>query len=146
MWCQIIKFSLRNTLKLSRKKKKKSRNPQQCFSKLRRFLRSFDVVFHMFRCIQQTSHQNKKNSWDKTGKGNVVLDYAISAYKYPKMVPQEKKKNTPRSHQFSEIKGFAKIYWTKGIRLNIFFIPSPPPCTPFPSIGGGGTSGQPSQY
>ena len=33
----------------------------------------------------------------------------------------------PRIPQvINEIKGFAKIYLTKGIRLNILFIPSPP--------------------
>ena len=44
----------------------------------------------------------QKNCWDKTGEGIMVLDYAISAQKYPKIVPQEKKNITPRSHQFSE--------------------------------------------
>ena len=56
----------------------------------------------MLKCIKQTCHQKKKCSWDKTGEVNVVLDYAISAQKYPKIVPQEKKKNTPQSHQFGE--------------------------------------------
>ena len=56
------------------------------------FLRSFDVVFHMIKCKNQTFHQNKKCSWDKTGEENVVLDYAISAQKYPKIVTQEKEK------------------------------------------------------
>ena len=32
----------------------------------------------------------------------MVLDYAISAQKYPKIVLQEKKNITPRSYQFSE--------------------------------------------
>ena len=54
------------------------------FPKLQSFLRSYAIIFHMFRCINQTFHQNKKNSWDKTEEGNVVLDYAISAQKYPK--------------------------------------------------------------
>ena len=35
----------------------------------------------------------KKCSWDKTGEGNVVLDDAVSAQKYPKIVMQEKEKN-----------------------------------------------------
>ena len=56
------------------------------------FLRSFDVVFHMFMCVNETFHQNKKCSWDKTGEGNVLLDLAISAQKYPKIVTQEKEK------------------------------------------------------
>ena len=56
------------------------------------FLRSFDVVFHMFMCVNETFHQNKKCSWDKTGEGNGVLDYAISAQTYPKIVTQEKEK------------------------------------------------------
>jgi len=46
----------------------------------------------MFKCINQTFHQNRKCSWDKTGEGNVVLDYAISAQKYPRIVTQEKEK------------------------------------------------------
>ena len=66
------------------------------------FLLSSDVVFHMFKCINKTFYKNKKCSWYKTGEGNMVLDYAISAQKYPKITPQEKKKITPRSHQFSE--------------------------------------------
>ena len=57
------------------------------------FLRSFDVIFHMFRCINQTFHHYKKCSWEKTGERNMMLDYAISAQKYPKIVSQEKKKN-----------------------------------------------------
>ena len=69
-----------------------SRNPRQCFSKLCFFLRRFDVVFHMLGFIYQTFHQNKKCSWDKTGEGNVPLDLAISAQKYPKIVTQEKEK------------------------------------------------------
>ena len=56
----------------------------------------------MFRCINQTSTKTKKNCWDKTGEGIMVLDYTISAEKYPKIVPQEEKKIMPRSHQFSE--------------------------------------------
>ena len=56
------------------------------------FLRSFYVVFHMLGLIYQTFNQNKKCSLDKTGEGNVVLDYAISAQKYPKIVTQEKEK------------------------------------------------------
>ena len=63
----------------------------------------------------------------------MVLDYA---HKYPTIVPQEKKKITPRSHQFSDIKGFAKIYLTKGIRLT-FFYPLPP-MHPLPLNWGGG--------
>jgi len=46
----------------------------------------------MFKCINQTFHQNKKCSWDKTGEEILVLDYAISAEKYPKIVTQEKEK------------------------------------------------------
>ena len=84
------------------------------------------MFFYMFRGLNQTFHRNnKKNSLDKNGEGIMVLDYAISAQKYPKIVPQEKKKIRSQSYQFSEIKGFAKIYLTKGIRLNIFVIPSP---------------------
>ena len=58
----------------------------------------FDVVFHTFKCINQTFHQNKKCSWDKTGEAYVVLDYAISAQKYPKIIAQEKEKNQGIHH------------------------------------------------
>ena len=100
----------------------------------------FFLFFYMFKCINPTFNQNKKCSWDKTGEGIMVLDYAISAHKYPKIVPQEKKKITPRSHQFSEIKGFAKIYFTKEIRLKKSSYPPPPPMHPLPLNWGGGTS------
>ena len=43
----------------------------------------------MFRCINQTFQHDKKISWDKTEEGNMVLDYAIIAQKYPKIVTQE---------------------------------------------------------
>ena len=56
------------------------------------FSRSFDFIFHMFKCINQTFQQNRKFSWDKTGEGNVLLDFAISSQKYPKNVTQEKEK------------------------------------------------------
>ena len=46
----------------------------------------------MFKCINQTLHQNKNCIWDKTGEGSVVVNYAISAQKYPKIVTQEKEK------------------------------------------------------
>ena len=52
----------------------------------------FDVVFHMFMCVNETFNQNKNCSLDKTGEGNVVSDLAISAQKYPKIVTQEKEK------------------------------------------------------
>ena len=93
MWCQIWQFHLRNTLKSACKKNKKCQGIcNTVFHNYVVFLRSFDVVFHMFGCINKTFHQNKKCSWDKTGEGNVVLDYAISAQKYPKIVTQEKEK------------------------------------------------------
>ena len=56
------------------------------------FLGSFDVVFHMFRCINHTFHHDPICSWDKTGEENVVLDYAMSPQKYRKIVKQEKEK------------------------------------------------------
>ena len=59
--------------------------PQECLSKLCHF---FHVVLHMFKCLNPTFNPNKKISLDKTGEGNVVLDLAISAQKYPKFVTQ----------------------------------------------------------
>ena len=56
------------------------------------FSLSFDFIFHTFKCINQTFYQNRQCRWDKTGEGNVVLDYAISAHKYPEIVTQEKDK------------------------------------------------------
>ena len=71
------------------------------------FLRSFDVVFHMFRCKNQTFDKIKKNSWNKTGEGNVVLDYVISAQKYPKFVTQEKEKISMKPQEyFSKLRCF----------------------------------------
>ena len=46
----------------------------------------------MFKGTNQTFHQNKKYSWNKTGEGNVVLDYAIFAQKYPSNITREKVK------------------------------------------------------
>ena len=91
MFCQIWQFQLRNTLKLSQRRKEISRNPQHSFSKLRCFffLRHFDVVFHMFMAIKKTFNWYKSCSLDKTGEGNVVSDLAISPQKYPKIGTQE---------------------------------------------------------
>ena len=62
MWCQIWQFQLRNTQKSSRKKKKYFKESATLFFKTTLFfLRSFDVVFHMFKCINQTFNKNKKN-------------------------------------------------------------------------------------
>ena len=45
----------------------------------------------------------------------------------------------PRIPQvINEIKGFAKIYLTKGIRLKKNYPPPPPPPPPSPPRGGGG--------
>ena len=57
------------------------------------FLRHFDVVFHMFMVIKNTFNRYKNCSLDKTGKGNVVSDFAISPQKYPKIGMQEKEKS-----------------------------------------------------
>ena len=40
----------------------------------------------------QQLYMLKKCSLDKTGEGNMLLDLAISAQKYPKVVTQEKEK------------------------------------------------------
>ena len=61
------------------------------FLKITTFLRRLDGICHMFRSINKTSEQNKKCSLDKTKEWNVVLDLAISAHKYLKIVTQEKK-------------------------------------------------------
>ena len=44
----------------------------------------------MFKSINQTFNHAKNLAEKKTGEGNVVSDYAISAQKYPKIVTQEK--------------------------------------------------------
>ena len=68
----------------------------------------------MFKCINQTFRKNKKFSWDKTGEGNVVLDYAISAQKYPNIVTQEKEKNQGnRDSVFSKLRRFFTEFWRR---------------------------------
>ena len=86
-----MQFPLRNTPKIVTQEKEKFKESPTVFFKtmLYFFLQSFDIVFHMFRCINQTFHHDKKNCWDKTEEGNMVLDYAIIAQKYPKIVTQE---------------------------------------------------------
>ena len=97
MFRQIWRFQLRNTLKLSHKKKRNFNQSTHYFSKLRCFLKRFDVVFHMFMGIKKTFNQNKNCSLDKTGEGNVVSDLAISPQKYPKIGTQEEEKNVKES-------------------------------------------------
>ena len=58
MFRQIWRFQLRNTLKLSHKKKRNFNQFTHYFSKLRCFLKRFDVVFHMFMGIKKTFNQN----------------------------------------------------------------------------------------
>ena len=58
MFRQIWRFQLRNTLKLSHKKKRNFNQSTHYFSKLRCFLKRFDVVFHMFMGIKKTFNQN----------------------------------------------------------------------------------------
>ena len=68
----------------------------------------------MFMCVNETFHQNKKCSWDKTGEGNGVLDYAISAQKYPKIVMQVKEKNKGNPRQcFSKLRRFFTEFWRR---------------------------------
>ena len=62
------------------------------FSKLRCFLRHFDVVFHMFMVIKKTFNRYQNCCLDKIGKGNVVSDLVISPQKYPKIGKKEKEK------------------------------------------------------
>jgi len=92
MFRQIWRFQLRNTLKLSHKKTRNFNQSTHYFSKLRCFLKRFDVVFHMFMGIKKTFNQNKNCSLDKTGEGNEVSDLAISPQKYPKIGTQEEQK------------------------------------------------------
>ena len=42
-------------------------NLHKCFSKLQRFLRLFDNVFHIYSSTNKTPEQNNKCSLDKTG-------------------------------------------------------------------------------
>ena len=84
MFCQIWRFQLRNTLKLSHKKKRNFNQSTTLFFKTTSILlRRFDVVFYMFMGIKKTFNKNKNCSLDKTGEGNVLSDLAISAQKYP---------------------------------------------------------------
>ena len=62
---------------------------------------AFDVVFHMFNCINQTLNRYNKYSLDKNGEGNVVLDLAISSRKFPKIVKQEEKNPAYGRHRIS---------------------------------------------
>jgi len=87
-----LAISAQKSLKLSHKKKRNFNQSKHYFSKLRCFLKRFDVVFHMFMGIKKTFNQNKNCSLDKTGEGNVVSDLAISPQKYPKIGTQEEQK------------------------------------------------------
>ena len=61
MQCQIWRFQLKNTLNLSHKKRINIKESATLFFKTTLFfLRSFDVVYHMFQCIKQTFHKNNK--------------------------------------------------------------------------------------
>ena len=73
-------------------------------------LQSFDVVFYMFSCINQTFYHDKKCRWSKTGEVNVVLDYAISAQKYPKIITQEKEKFKESQTVFFKTTSFFKEF------------------------------------
>ena len=84
MCCQIWQFQLRNTLKLSGKKKKYVEESTTLFFKTMFFF--YRVLMSFFTCLSaqiRPSTKTKKCSWDKTREGHVVLDYAISAQKYP---------------------------------------------------------------
>ena len=56
--------------KIGGQEKEKFKESPTVFFKTTAFLRSVDIVFQMFKCINQTFQQNKKISWDKTGKKN----------------------------------------------------------------------------
>ena len=61
MFCQIWRFQLRNTLKLSHKKKRNFNQSTTLFFKTTSILlRHFDVVFYMFMGIKKTFNENKK--------------------------------------------------------------------------------------
>ena len=49
----------------TQEKKNVKESAKLFFKTMLLFLRSFDVVFHMFKYINQTFHQNKKCSWEK---------------------------------------------------------------------------------
>ena len=49
-------------------------------------LQNYVVLFTAFKCIHHTFNQNEKCSLDKTGQGNELIDFAISAQKFPKIV------------------------------------------------------------
>ena len=67
-----LAISPQNNLKSAHKKNKNDKESATLFFKTTLFfLQSFDIVFHMFKCINQTFHENNKCSWDKTWKGNV---------------------------------------------------------------------------
>ena len=97
-------FSSRNSLKLSRKKKKNVKESVTLFFKTTEFT-EYWRCFSFFNCINQTFHQ-KKCSWDNTGEGNVVLDFAISTQKYPVIVTQEKEKNKESATLFIKLRCF----------------------------------------
>ena len=126
MLCQIWRFQLRNTLKLSHNKKFLSINPHHYSLKLSLFLFHF-LLFVTFLCASKRSPTKKKWFLDKTGAGNVVLDLAILAQKYPKIVS---KKNTKKKFKEPWVFFFFKIMLFLhcfDIEYETKHIPLPPP-------------------
>ena len=112
MLCQIWQFQLRNTLKLSPKKKINFNKSTTLFFKTTLFfLRHFDVVFHMFMVIKKTFYQYKNCSSYKTGEWNTVSDLAISAQKYPKIVTKEKENFKESATVFFKTTLFFTEFW-----------------------------------
>ena len=105
LW-QIWRFQLRNTLKLSPKKKRNFNKSTKLQNYV--FLWHFDVVFHMFMVIKKTFNQYKNFSLDKTGEGNVVSNLAISAQKYPKIHARKRKKFKESATLFIKTTFFGK--------------------------------------
>ena len=70
------------------------------------FLRCFDIVFYMFRCISQTLKQKKKGSWLKLAKemfGYIWQFQLRNSLKYPKF-KQSTTKKFPKTTSYAEVK------------------------------------------
>ena len=107
--------------------------PHQCFQNYGIFLRRFDNIFHMFRCISKTCNQNKKGSLNQTREGNMLLDLLISAQKYLKIKTQEKEKIMFKPHQKGRKQGrkghIKRVPQSQKILRTLIFLIILVPCT-----------------